>query len=233
MKVTWLLRREGAHDPFFNMAMDEVLLELAPTLGAPLIRIYRWDRPSLSIGCSQLYPESEEARYTIVRRPTGGGNVFHDRDLTYTAVIPAGHPVAALNRMESYRIFHEAMLPMLAGFGVAAELKSDETPGVDRATMKCFVSPSRFDVVAAAGAKFAGAAQRRTRNGILHQGSVLLSAAGGDWEKLEAALPGALEEFFHIGFREAEFPAEWIERAETLARDKYRTEEWNRAARHQ
>ena len=61
----------------------------------------------------------------------------------------------------------------------------------------------------------------------------MLSAAGGDWEKLDAALPEALKEFFHIDFREAEFPAEWIERAETLARDKYRTEEWNRAARHQ
>lgn len=232
MSETWLLRREGAHDPFFNMAMDEVLLEVAPELGAPLIRIYRWDRPSLSIGSSQLYPESEAERFTIVRRPTGGGNVFHDRDLTYTAVIPAGHPVAALNRMESYRIFHEAMLPMLAAFGVAAELKSDETPGVDRATMKCFVSPSRFDVVAAAGAKFAGAAQRRTRNGILHQGSILLSAAGGDWEKLADALPGALENFFRIGFREAEFPAEWVERAEHLARAKYETGEWNRAAGH-
>ncbi|MPN55438.1 Octanoyltransferase LipM [bioreactor metagenome] len=148
-------------------------------------------------------------------------------------MIPAGHPVATLNRMESYRVFHEAMLPMLAGFGVAAELKSDETPGVDRATMKCFVSPSRFDVVAAAGEKFAGAAQRRTRNGILHQGSILLDASGGDWEKLDTALTEALKRFFRIEFREAEFPAEWIERAETIARSKYETVEWNRAARYQ
>ena len=131
MSESWLLWRDGTHDPFFNMSMDEVLLEEAPSLGAPLIRTYRWDRPSLSIGSSQLYPESEEARYAIVRRPTGGGNVYHDVDLTYTAVIPAGHSLTDLNRMDSYRIFHEAMLPMLAALGVAAELKSDETPDVD------------------------------------------------------------------------------------------------------
>jgi len=233
MKETWLLRREGAHDPFFNMAMDEILLEEAPALGAPLIRIYRWDRPALSIGCTQTYPEGEGACYTIVRRPTGGGNVFHDRDLTYTAVIPHTHPIAALDRMESYRIFHAAMLPMLASFGLAAKLESSGTPDVNRATMKCFVSPSRFDVVADAGAKFAGAAQRRTRNGILHQGSILLSAVNGDWEKLEKALPEALKTFFDIDFREFDFPPEWIDRAERLARTKYETGDWNRAARHQ
>ncbi len=232
MTECWLLRREGAHDPFFNMAMDEVLLEHAPLLGGPLIRIYRWDRPALSIGGSQAYPEEEAKHYTIVRRPTGGGNVFHDCDLTYTAVIPPGHPLTDLNRMDSYRVFHEAMLPMLANFGVAAELKSDETPNVNRATMKCFVSPSRFDVVADA-TKFAGAAQRRTRNGILHQGSVLLSAVGGDWTKLETALQEALTAFFRIEFREFDFPAEWVEQAEMLARAKYETEEWNRAARYQ
>lgn len=98
MSESWLLWRDGTHDPFFNMSMDEVLLEEAPSLGAPLIRTYRWDRPSLSIGSSQLYPESEEARYAIVRRPTGGGNVYHDVDLTYTAVIPAGHSLTDLNR---------------------------------------------------------------------------------------------------------------------------------------
>ena len=233
MTEEWLLWRDTVHDPFFNMSMDEILLEEAGNLGAPLIRTYRWDRPSLSIGSSQLYPESEAARYAIVRRPTGGGNVYHDADLTYTAVVPAGHALTNLNRMESYRVFHEAMLPMLAALGVTAELQNSETAHVDRATMKCFVSPSRFDVVAEGdGGKYAGAAQRRTRNGILHQGSIRLAVAGGDWEKLNAALIAALESFFHIRFRERKIPAEWIERAESLARAKYESAEWNRDAQY-
>ncbi len=233
MTEKWLLWRDTVHDPFFNMSMDEILLEEAGSLGVPLIRTYRWDRPSLSIGSSQLYPEKEAARYAIVRRPTGGGNVFHDADLTYTAVIPAGHALTELNRMESYRVFHEAMLPMLSALGVTAELKSGESAHVDRATMKCFVSPSRFDVVAEGdGGKYAGAAQRRTRNGILHQGSIRLAVAGGDWEKLNESLIAALESFFHIRFREHEIPDAWLERAEILARAKYESSEWNRGAQY-
>ena len=226
----WLLWEDGVHDPYFNMAVDEALLERAPEFGTTLIRIYRWDRPSLSIGSSQRYPEQYLDRYAIVRRPTGGGNVFHDVDLTYTAVIPPGAPVTELNRMESYKVFHEAMLPMFDAFGTRAALKPDETPGVDRATMQCFTSPSRFDLVAPTGMKYAGAAQRRTRNGILHQGSIKLDVCGGDWEKLHTALIGALRDFFRIEFRPAEIPPELTERAETLVREKYGTEAWNRGA---
>ena len=230
MTAQWLLWRDGVHDPWFNMSVDELLLEAAPQFGAPLLRTYRWDRPALSIGCSQVYPEEQEAHYAIVRRPTGGGNVFHDVDLTYTAVIPAGHPITLLDRMESYRIFHEAMLPMLEELGAHAGLKADESAHVDRRTMQCFTSPSRFDVVADDGAKYAGAAQRRTRNGILHQGSIRLSAAGGDWEKLEKALLKALKHYFDAELISSTPPTELLDRAEQLARTKYETARWNRGA---
>ncbi len=231
-KERWLLWDDTVHDPFFNMSIDEILLTRAPGFGTPLIRIYRWDRPALTIGSSQHYPEQYEAGYTIVRRPTGGGNVFHDVDLTYTAVIPPDHPVAGLNRMESYKIFHEAMLPMLEAFGNPAELKAEETPGVDRATMQCFTSPSRFDLMAESGAKYAGAAQRRTRNGILHQGSIQLTVCGGDWQKLHDALLESLRKFFNVEFSCITPPAELLTEAEELAKNKYQQQEWNRAARY-
>ena len=148
-------------------------------------------------------------------------------DLTYTAVIPAGHPITALDRMESYRIFHEAMLPMLEELGAHAALKRDESAHVDRRTMQCFTAPSRFDVVADDGAKYAGAAQRRTRNGILHQGSIRLTVAGGEWEKLEEALLKALKHHFNAELIPFTPPAELLDRAELLARTKYETAGWN------
>lgn len=223
----WLLWRDGTHSPAFNMAVDELLLEQMPQINSPVLRTYRWDRPSLSIGSSQRFPSDQEIRYTIVRRPTGGGNVWHDIDLTYTIVLPPDHPIAELDRMASYKIFHEAMLPMLADLGAHALLKSDETPGVDRATMKCFTSPSRFDLLAECGKKYAGAAQRRTRNGILHQGSILLEAAHGDWDLLESALRQSLADFFHIEYQPVSIPADFEEKAGRLARQKYETREWN------
>ena len=182
------------------MAADELLLTRAPEFGGRvLVRLYRWDRPAVSLGSSQLYPGELAEKYAIVRRPTGGGVVYHDIDLTYTVVVPHGHPIAALDRMESYRIFHRALLAELSRTGVAAELAAEGTPHVERATMRCFVSPSRFDVVAPSGSKYAGAAQRRTRAGILHQGSILLAAAGGDWDQLAEELLRSLEKEFSVG----------------------------------
>ena len=93
--------------------------------------------------------------------------------------------------------------------------------------MQCFTAPSRFDVVADDGAKYAGAAQRRTRNGILHQGSIRLTVAGGEWEKLEEALLKALKHHFNAELIPFTPPAELLDRAELLARTKYETAGWN------
>ncbi len=220
------------HSPAWNMAADELLLSSgAPEWEMPLLRIYFWDRRAMSIGLSQLYPEQYSQNYAVVRRPTGGGNVFHDVDLTYTVVIPAGHKYAALNRMDSYRIFHEAMLPVFAGAGVESVLQQSEQKEADRATMQCFVSPSRFDLVDRSGRnKYAGAAQRRTRQGILHQGSVLLSVAGGDREKLIRMIKEAFCTRLGAVFTSWTPAEEFAGEVAALAESKYEKDEWNRAA---
>ncbi len=220
--------REEPHSPYWNMAADELLLEkAAPHLEYPLLRLYRWDRPSLSIGRSQSYPFEQEGSYCIVRRPTGGGNVFHDVDLTYTVVVPAHHHILQLNRMDSYRIFHQAMLPMVAKLGFSGELQQREQEKVDRATMKCFASPSRFDVVDRGGEKFAGAAQRRTRAGILHQGSIKLELTRGDWDALERALLEAFRTGLEVEYSPWKPDAEFLAGVDLLTREKYAGKEWN------
>jgi lipoate-protein ligase A len=228
----WLLWQDSSHDAFFNMAVDEVALKYAAQLeGRVLLRIYDWDTPSVSYGRSQTYPAELADSYTLVRRPTGGGVVYHDHDLTYTLVIPNGHPITALDRMASYKVVHEAIADILHRQGMQAELKADEQENVDRATMQCFVSPSRFDVMGPGGAKFAGAAQRRTREGILHQGSLLFDEPGR-LEKVRAELPDALTAAFNAVSTLWTPPAEWISEAEALAVDKYRTREWLDAGRY-
>ena len=231
-KETWLLWLDGFHNAFFNMAIDEVALEHAAELEEKvLLRIYDWDTPSVSYGRSQIYPAELADRYTLVRRPTGGGVVYHDHDLTYTLVIPNGHPITALDRMASYKVVHEAIADILHRQGMEAELKADEQENVDRATMQCFVSPSRFDVMGPGGAKFAGAAQRRTREGILHQGSLLFDQPGR-LEQVRAELPSALTAAFNAEAQLWSPPAEWIAEAELLAVNKYQTPEWLNAGRH-
>ena len=228
MKEQWLYWQDGTHDPYFNMAVDEILLANSALLdGKVLVRVYRWDRPSVSFGSSQICPQELADKYTLVRRPTGGGVVYHDVDLTYTVVVPPGHSILQLDRMESYKVFHEALLIKMTEDGVAAVLEDHGTDHVDRATMQCFVSPSRFDLVAPSGRKYAGAAQRRTRMGILHQGSILLEAAGGSWDKLHAELLESLKIKFDVEYQAWQPPQELIDEATRLGVEKYSTEKWN------
>ncbi len=224
----WLFWDDTVHDPYFNMAMDEVLLSTsACQQGKVLVRVYRWDRPSVSFGSSQICPQELADKYTLVRRPTGGGVVYHDVDLTYTVVVPPGHSIMQLDRMESYKIFHEALLLKMTEDGVEAVLENVGSEHVDRATMQCFVSPSRFDLVAPSGSKYAGAAQRRTRTGILHQGSIKLEAAGGSWEKLKTELLESLKLKFDIEFEAWSPAAENIAEGRRLGEEKYSTDKWN------
>jgi len=223
----WYLYIDDAHDPFYNMAMDEVLLQEAEKIGIPLIRIYDWDRPSVSIGYVQRYDAAPHDKYTVVRRPTGGGIVYHDNDLTYTAVVPPDDSICKLNRIDSYHVFHKAILQTLGEFGLEAKLAPDECGAVDRATMQCFTTPTRYDVVAA-GKKYAGAAQRRTKTGILHQGSIDLKIIECDKKLLTKKLLRAFEKQFNMQFIDFKPSSALLKLAAELAKKKYATENWNK-----
>lgn len=223
----WYLWLDGAHDPALNMAVDETLYRNANELGAVLLRIYSWDRPSVSIGYVQKYEAAPSEGYAIVRRPTGGGVVFHDVDLTYTVVVPASHVINKADRIESYRIFHRAVRWALATLGINSELAADQAPCADRSIMQCFTTPTRYDVLGTGG-KYAGSAQRRGREGILHQGSIKLDVAGGDAKRLTEVLTDAFKEEFNIVFEQYAAGDIFMEQAAELARAKYDTEQWNK-----
>jgi lipoyl(octanoyl) transferase len=207
MKESWLFWDDIERPPQENMDIDALLLKQAAILcGKPLIRFYGWDRPSVTIGYVQKEEiVSDRDKYTVVKRPTGGGVVYHDRDFTYTVVVPAEHWIAELDRVESYRVFHKAIVRAFAFFGLKGLLVNTEQPKTDRATMQCFVTPTKYDVLCELSngktAKFAGSAQRRTKNGILHQGSIILDAAKGDRQLLATTLKKAFEAEFKISFK--------------------------------
>lgn len=209
------------------MAMDEILLQEADKIGTPLIRIYDWDRPSVSIGYVQNYNAAPHDKYTVVRRPTGGGVVYHDNDLTYTAIVPSNDPICRLNRIDSYHVFHEAILQTLSDFGLEASLAPDKCGSVDRATMQCFTTPTRYDVVAA-GKKYAGAAQRRTKTGILHQGSIDLKILTCDKKLLIKKLLQAFEKHFNMQFIDFKPSSVLLKQVAVLTEKKYATENWNK-----
>lgn len=165
------------------MAVDAALLETAPSLDAPLLRFYGWTEAAATFGYSQDIQavSAMTPLRPLVRRPTGGGLVPHDADWTYSLVVPACDPWYALSAKESYQRVHEWMRDAFAAMQVGTELSpccAKEAPG------RCFAGPERHDLMFA-GRKIAGAAQRRTRTGLLIQGSVQpagMTAARKGWE---------------------------------------------------
>ena len=229
-KETWYLILDRKRSPYENMAFDELLLEESCRLDKPLLRFYGWDRKSASIGYIQKFSAVEDQSYTVVRRPTGGGVVFHDVDLTYTVAVPKGHYIEKLNRVESYHIFHRAVIKALYFVGLDGALVSYETTPKDRMTSQCFVAPTKYDVVLndEKSSKAAGAAQRRTKYGILHQGSIVLDGIDSFSENLTKYLIDSFAKEFNLDYEDYDIPAEFICNVEKLANIKYSSEAWNK-----
>ncbi|MDE1170276.1 MAG: biotin/lipoate A/B protein ligase family protein [Verrucomicrobium sp.] len=215
----WRLLRDGPGEAAWNMALDEALLRHA---ASGVLRIYQWRDPAVSLGYFQEAAVAPAGR-PFVRRYTGGGLVDHARDVTYTVVVPRHDALGGLSTAESYSRIHEAVAAALRRIGVEAELAASCDPEEADA---CFNRAVRFDVVHA-GRKVAGAAQRRTRAGMLQQGSVLLPDPARN-EALRAALPEAFAAALGVALEPgAPTEAERAE-AETLVRERYGTEAWNR-----
>jgi lipoate-protein ligase A len=169
---------DSSRSAALNMAIDEALLEIA---NRPTIRFYQWDHPAVSFGYFGKFSEVEQCGCDIVRRWTGGGIVSHGEDLTYSIVIPANDSAFGASATEIYEKVHRALRDTLIELGqhaVVAVVADRGTPvrlgpGVSDAgyTGECFANPVRADVMLN-GRKIAGAAQRRTKRGLLQQGSI-------------------------------------------------------------
>ena len=203
------------HAAALNMAIDEALLAGA---SEPLLRVYGWRQPAVSFGYFGKHGEISVAWPTreLVRRWTGGGVVPHGDDVTYSLLVPAGHPIARLGPLESYQAIHEALAQWFATRGIGASL----TTGAPKISEECFANPAPHDVLAG-GNKIAGAAQRRTRQGLLHQGSIQRVPGMDQWRD-------ALSSAFCSRVESRSISAEEIDAAQLLVESKYGREEWLR-----
>jgi lipoate-protein ligase A len=211
-----------------NMAIDEALLESAKE---PSIRFYRWGHPALSFGYFGKFEEVScyIGQRDIVRRWTGGGIVFHGRDLTYALIIPACHPAFAESSISIYEKIHIAIKNALAATGQNAELAvaavydrriQTNSAVADRRYSKeaCFANPVRADVIIN-GRKVAGAAQRRARWGLLQQGSIQNVELANDF------VASFIDELSSDSFNH-DLNHRILECAVALAEQKYATTAW-------
>lgn len=182
---TFRLLDTGAQTPEYNMALDEaILIQAGLGLAPPTVRFYAWDRPTISLGYFQRAAREvdEEAiaarRYGLVRRMTGGRSVLHDREVTYSVIVPGDHDLARASVVESYRILSGGLREGFVRLGLDAQVVSldDERERAKFQTLTsaaCFDAPSWYELVVN-GRKIAGSAQVRAHGGLLQHGSLVL-----------------------------------------------------------
>jgi lipoyl(octanoyl) transferase len=197
-----------------NMAVDEALFEKA---SVPAIRFYAWARPALSFGYFGRLADARAAGSDreLVRRWTGGGIVLHGSDLTYSLVLPACHKSSAHPARKIYGEVHAALAAAFRQIGVTADLLEAPAPKISEA---CFANPVPADLVVG-DRKVAGAAQRRTRVGLLQQGSIQFDDLPPDFAARFASALSSRVEFCSP-------EAETLRRAESIAMEKYGTRVW-------
>lgn len=161
----------------WQMAIDGWLLEQR----TPAFRLYRWERPTLSLGFHQRSLEAHWGELAaagvidLIRRPSGGRAVLHAGELTYALVWPE----AVANRQQAYAQACGWLLEAFAQMGLPLE------PGRQAASSQrssCFATSTPADLVHGCGAKRIGSAQLWRRGCLLQHGSILIHPPADLWE---------------------------------------------------
>lgn len=221
---------ERTADAAGNMAVDFLMFRRYPESGVVRYRHYNWRRPAFTFGYSQKIDYirtqlPQDDVYDITRRSTGGGLVDHRDDWTYALVIPRGHPLFDRPGPRIYHNIHEALAGALNELGAQVRL---QTRAPEKPAGRCFERPELDDVVnAETGRKVAGAALKRSKHGVLLQGSVWKPAAPGvsDWESLSSRVAGHLAEALQAATEEIGWPT-FDPDEEAALIDQYASTEW-------
>ena len=220
---------DGGHDPAENMRRDTALLEAAGGGAEPVLRLFSFVPPGITLGRAQ-----DPAReLDLVRcraagipwavRPTGGRAIYHDEEWTYSLAASLADASWGGGLEAAYAKASSLLVASLARLGVPATL----APGAARgdlaprsaagAAAPCFASTARHEIVLE-GRKLVGSAQRRTARALLQQGSLLLGPAHlmlADF----LAIPGAERARVRAGLEQASAHAgRWLGTRPPLAR---------------
>jgi lipoate-protein ligase A len=175
----WQVIHTGVARGHHHMEWDRQALDTLEPDAPCLLHLYEWAMPTISYGYF-LRPEElfsfqgvEKHGIDLVRRPTGGGAVLHPWDMAFSVLVPA--PYCRENTLDNYQQINRAVLAAVCELlGFSSEdfiLKGKEE--LSRAASFCMAKPTVYDVIFQRK-KIAGAAQRRTKKGLLHQGFVTL-----------------------------------------------------------
>lgn len=245
--MKWRLIIDKKRDAFTNMAIDYALLKLNK---APALRLYQWIPPAVSIGYFQSLKEEvdiakcKELGIDYVRRITGGGAVFHEKELTYSVTIKEQNEFIPKDINKSYEAICGAIINGLKQISIEAK----------------YVPLNDLIVN---GKKISGCAQTRKEKTILQHGTLIMDVdvdrmfsvllvpnekirdkliqnvkervtslkkeLGREvsYQELCDALKKGFEEYFKIEFEISEITKEEFALAENIRKEQFANKEWN------
>lgn len=171
----WRLVKPEVRDAFFNMAVDEAIMQARIEERAPnTLRLYRWCPSAVSIGRFQnIYDEVNLENCKIhgvdvVRRISGGGAVYHDTEdeITYSVIVKR-KDLRTDDVVEAYRYICNGLIEAARILGVNAEYDGGNVKQCPNITVET--------------RKISGSAQANRRGVILQHGTLLMNV---DLEKM-------------------------------------------------
>jgi lipoate-protein ligase A len=171
-----LIVEDVAEEGGWNMALDRaVQLERAAGESPATLRLYRWKRPTVSLGRFQDAEDVDAGvcrseGIDVVRRFTGGRGVLHDDELTYSVVAATEDGIPA-GTMASYRYLCGALVAAYRLMGIDATVTS--RPRGERSSAACYLHATQADVSVGAR-KLAGSAQVWHHDVVLQHGSFII-----------------------------------------------------------
>jgi lipoate-protein ligase A len=170
----------GKNEGDTNMAMDEaVMMGLAQNHSSPVLRIYRWTPPTISIGYFQNaadidFEKAEKDGIGIVRRITGGRAVLHDEELTYSILFSA-EDFKPFNKKDIFLFIARCLVDSLNLIGIRSKVV-EKTKG-DLRSPNCFASPAQYEIESIKEGKLIGSAQVIKNGVVLQHGAIPLTGS--------------------------------------------------------
>jgi len=236
-----------------NMAIDEALTrKCIDSENTPAtIRFYTWKETSCSIGYFQKMKDVLKAPNNkgipVVRRPTGGGIVYHGNDITFSIVKKRMQPNRQENITSFYKLIGKSLLRGLErlGFTCTFYLPEEESHRSDKERKPlnnrpsqqsfCSVTPAKYDIMIA-GSKVAGYAARKSQGAVLCQGYLDVHKRWKEQYKdsrekainlLFDNLASSFKNVFGITLTSSQLTEEEMRLALKFRDKKYACDEWN------
>jgi len=251
---TWRFIDTKMGSAYWNMAVDEALLNGFKEGDFPILRLYGWEN-ALSVGKFSNISKSvnikrlEDQKLPLVRRLSGGGVLVHGGDLSYTLILPRKF-LRDSGVKESYHHLCGFLIRLYEKLGHNACFAYDVQHGESRSDI-CLAGNEAYDIVIEGG-KMGGNAQRHTRHALFQHGTIpmrldealfnpLFTEESGleraatlerlgtfiEYEPLSQLVREAFCEIFEVNLVSEPLRISEEERAKKLLMNKYTQQRWN------